>query len=161
MPLGDKLSLVFSDESQEERELRKSLGLYRDQAEIHLDADVEMSDPVACPRAQPPLAVLTPKETSSNTEPRIPRASLVAPPKMNRNDSTGEKTLDHMSIHAQEAADESFSSASHPTTIEPSKAPAPEVASTSKMSAYRTLPPTEDEDEDIPAIDMDSDTDFE
>jgi hypothetical protein len=163
MPLAEQLSLIFSDESQEERELRKSLGLYRDQAEILLDLDVDMSDPVACPSTQPPIAVPAPKGTIPNSEPITPSASLISPPTTVQIESTGRETSGHTSIYAQNAAKEPSPDISHTVAIEPSRTPASEVVSTStqKMSAYRTLPPAEEEDEDIPVIDMNSDSDFE
>lgn len=163
LPLAEKLSLVFSDESHEEGVLRRSLGLYRDQAELHRDADVDMNDSEPNPTADPPFAVPVPKETTSNIEFSALSTSSVPPPETARGEASGEEQLKQTSKDAQEAAKISNANTVHPTTTEPLRAQVSDKASapTQKVSAYRIQPPAEDEDEDIPAIDMNSDSDFE
>lgn len=170
MPLAETLSLVFSEEPEEEGELRRSLGLYTNQDEIQQQGeDVEMNGPMTPPiqlSATIPAPNVAPSKMVS-----IPVQSAPVLPQKPGSESPGRKQPVSTPTSAPETAEESLLNSFRSTAIEPPRAqviqpaskPSQAEASTSvpKAFAYSAPPPLEDEDEDIPPIDIDSDSDVE
>ncbi len=171
MPLAENLSLVFSEESLEENELRKSLGLFTAQDEIQRDVDTEMADSTN-PSILPPYPTSIPlfKTTPTLSHPVPP-----APPKpdVNRLNQTKIVTSSEPPpAPVQEAAEPSPSDPARSTVVEPPKPqiskpllqrPQAEVPDLAPKVPTYTMPNPKatDEDEDMPAIDMESDSDIE
>lgn len=175
MPLVENLSLVFSEESLEETELRKSLGLFTMQDGIQQDIDTEMSDPTNPPNPPPqstPAAFskIIPSPTAPNhsTSPKyndshLGQIKVTTPP-------------EPTPAPVQESVEQPSSGSVRSTIIEPPKSqaskPAPQVPQVElsdhldqgpSIPTNRILDPSveADEDEEMPAIDLESDSDME
>ncbi|KAF9453001.1 hypothetical protein P691DRAFT_802381 [Macrolepiota fuliginosa MF-IS2] len=177
MPTTEGLALIFSEESEEEAELRKSLGFHIGQHEISRNTDVEMDDsttqrtvPLTTPGPGPALVVSRPIPTPAQP---VPTTSLTL-----GNDRTGQvkevTTPEPTPIRVQETIQEPPPERFRSSIIEPPKpqfsqrapesSPAEASSSTPKVPVYTAPNPSlvvEDEDEDMPAIDMGSDSDEE
>lgn len=171
MPVAESLALTFNEESQEERELRRSLGLHTEHDETQWRTDVEMLDPTL--HQTTPSAISTaaiPKSTPAPVQP-----APVAPPKPTGDYSGQMREVvvpsEPTPIRIQETVEDLESNTFRSTIIEPpklqpsqqaQKSPQAETStSTPKPPPYTMPNPVVEEDEEMPAIDMDSDSDIE
>jgi len=171
MPLAENLSLIFSEESLEETELRKSLGLFTAQDEIQRDVDTEMADSTNPPN--PATSTALPKTIPTPAHP-----IRAASPKSNGNHLNQRKVVtpsEPTPAPVQETTEQPSSGSVRSTTIEPPKSQisktAPQVPQgeasghsdqAPRIPAYTMPGPIEaDEDEEMPAIDLESDSDIE
>lgn len=172
MPLAENLSLFYSEESLEETALRKSLGLITMQEEIQQDVDAEMGDPTNPPNPLP-QSTTTPSEA-------IP---IPADPTSVASQKTNGSQLDQIKITTPKPGPipvqetiEQPSSGVRSANIELPKLqvskPAPQVPQAkipdhldqSPSIPVRSMsgPSIEvDEDDEMPAIDLESDSDME
>ncbi|KAF5363543.1 hypothetical protein D9756_000360 [Leucocoprinus leucothites] len=167
-PLTENLTLVFSEESDEEAGLRKSLGLYTTQDEIPQRL-IEETDGLTIlpspqlPKSTAPLSTpAPPKSMSSMIQPApVPpplskgKEKAIAPP---------DPILTSMEVPSKEQLTPFHSSvieAPKPRSSQPPEKNG-QLESSSPAPKY-TLPAVsaEDEDEEMPAIDLDSDSEFE
>lgn len=169
-PLVENLSLVFSEESLEETELRKSLGLFTMQDRIQQNIDTEMSDPTNPPPQSTPVSKIIPSPTAPNHSTsskydggHLSQIKVATPP-------------EPTPTPVQETAERPSSGSARPTITEPPKSqapkPAPQVPQVElsdhldqgpSIPTNRILDPSveADEDEEMPAIDLESDSDME
>ncbi|KXN89565.1 Proline-, glutamic acid- and leucine-rich protein 1 [Leucoagaricus sp. SymC.cos] len=174
MPLAESLALIFSEESDEEATQRKSLGLYTDEDEIQYSVDVEMvnttgpaaqpakTTPVAPPKSttfldqQPPALARSQQSMSSSLK---GKEKVTAPP---------ESTPASVEVVPEEERQpftlrSSAVEPPKPGACQPTPKPPRVAASGSALKASMCSAPTGpvDEDEEMPAINLDSDSEPE
>ena len=168
-PLAENLALIFSEESDQEAELRKSLGLYTNQIEIQQHLDIEMNNSTPQPLGEP--VIHTSSHASSYLEITSPvtRQELVSalqpqPKEKEKAISSPEPT----SVEAQ--ADKEQLILYQSSVVEAPKLPisqsSPKAHQPGPSNSVPTIPRrgvpfVGDEDEEMPAINLDSDSDPE
>jgi hypothetical protein len=181
MPLAENLSLVISEEPEGETELRKSLCLFTRQEDIQQTVDVEMeeSNYPAAPFAQHPETVLSAANPTPPKSVPPPAQPVSVPSLRSHGNSTtqNEKFTGHPEpgLERRELLEEHLPTLFRSSIIEaPKTRPSQSTSNISQVISGSTStsapnPPVfgvpaigaEDEDEDMPAIDLNSDSDLE
>ncbi|KAJ3575808.1 hypothetical protein NP233_g842 [Leucocoprinus birnbaumii] len=161
MPLAESLSLMYSEEADEEAGLRKSLGIFSSQDELLQHRDLEMESPavLSLPPAPKPTVV-----ASITTQPPVQPVSLSQLKGKEKATAAPEPTSTLAGSPTEEQYRSSvieapkLRSSQPPTTSQQTEA----SSSTQKAPTYNVPGiSAEDEDEEMPAIDLDSDSEIE
>jgi len=167
-PLAENLALIFSEESDQEAELRKSLGLYTNQIEIqHLDIEMNNSTPQPLGES----VTHTSSHASSSLEITSPVTRQESVSALQPQPKEKEKAIsspEPTSVEAQADKEQLIlyqlsvvEAPKLPISQSSPKAHQPGPSNSVPTIPRRGVPFVEDEDEEMPAINLDSDSDPE
>jgi len=159
MPLVENISLIFSEESHEEAELRQSLGLYTNQTEIQQHLDIEMDNSTPQPPEEPVIHTSSYPSNPLETTPPVVRQELVSATQSQPKGK--EKAISSPEpIFTEAQVDREQLMPYQPFAIE---APILQLPSKAHQSGPSNSAPVlvgdGDEDEEMPTLNLDSDSD--
>jgi hypothetical protein len=171
MPLAESLALGFSEESEEEVELRRSLGLYTSQDELQQRADFEMNDPTVLEQ-QPPKTLLPAPLPSFPTRDASPLRLPESSDSLRKGKEKALEPPEAIPAEGATALEEPDSTPFYSSVIEiPKSRPSQLTTNSSQTGASSSTArppmynvpaaPEGDEDEEMPAINLDSDSELE
>jgi len=160
MPLAENISLIFSEESHEEAKLRQSLGLYTHQTEIQQHLDIEMDNSTPQPPEEPVIHTSSDLSNPSEATPPVVRQELVSTtPSQSKGKEKAIPSPKPIPIEAQ--VDKDWLMPYQPSVIEAPILQSSQFPSRAHQSKPSNSTPisVRDEDEEMPTINLDSDSD--
>jgi len=160
MPLAENISLIFSEESHEEVELRQSLGLYTNQTEIQQHLDIEMGNSTPQPPEELMIHISSHPSNPSETTLPVVRQELISATQSQLKGK--EKAISSPKLISKEAqVDEERLIPYQPSVMEAPILQYSQPPSRAQQSGPSDSTPisVRDEDEEMPTINLDSDSD--